>query len=131
MDALGMPQVGGYSKGEWKQLTKDRMAGARTACLAHMVAEARKDGPQRSDEAYMQGVAPAGQVGHGARIVSAVGNRVKYRYYRRFQRGLLDAYGAVQMMTRRTHKFDSAKGDLPHMWCPGDRGPCPDALSQD
>ena len=29
MAALGMPQVGGYSKGEWKQLTKDQMAVAR------------------------------------------------------------------------------------------------------
>ena len=49
MAALGMPQVGGYSKVEWKSLTKDKMAVARTARLAHMVAEAKKDGPQRSD----------------------------------------------------------------------------------
>ena len=36
---------------------------ARTARLTHMVAEAKEDGPQRSDEAYAQGVAPSGQVG--------------------------------------------------------------------
>ena len=57
MAALGMPQVGGHSKGEWKEMTncKDRMAGARKACLTHMVAESKKDGAKRSDEAYMQG----------------------------------------------------------------------------
>ena len=47
MAALGMPQTGGYPKAEWKALTKDRMAVARTAHLTHMVAEAKKDGPQR------------------------------------------------------------------------------------
>ena len=56
MAALGMPHVGGYSKYEWKELTKGQLAEARTARLTHMVAEARKDGPLglRSDEAYMQ-----------------------------------------------------------------------------
>ena len=36
MAALGMPQDGGYSKAEWKSLTKDKMAVARTARLAHI-----------------------------------------------------------------------------------------------
>ena len=43
MAALGMPQVGGYSKGEWRQLMKDRMSGARKARPTHMVAESKKD----------------------------------------------------------------------------------------
>ena len=60
MAALGMPQDGGHSKAEWKALTKEKLAEARTARLTHMVAEARKDGPLRSDEAYMQGATPAG-----------------------------------------------------------------------
>ena len=108
MATLGMPQSGGYSKWEWKQLTKDQMAVARTARLTQMVAEARKEGPHRSDEAYMQGVTPAGQVGKWARLVPAFGTRVKYR---RFRLGLMD--GSAQMVSRRTHKFDSVKGDLP------------------
>ena len=85
MAALGMPQVGEHSKGEWKEMTKDRMARsqgrARTARMSHMVAESKKDGAQRSDEAYMQGVTPAGQVckvGQWATIVPAFGARVKY-----------------------------------------------------
>ena len=108
--ALGMSQDGEYPKAEWKALTKDKMAVARTARLTHMVAEAKKDGPQRSDEAYMQGVTPAGQVGKWARLVPAFGTRVKYR---RFRLGLMD--GSAQMVSRRTHKFqvDSVKGDLP------------------
>ena len=73
MAALGMPQDGGYSKAEWRELTKDKMAVARKARLTHMVADAKKDGPQRSDEAYMQGVTPAGQVGRWARLVPAFG----------------------------------------------------------
>ena len=108
MDALGMPKVGGYSKGEWKQLMKDKMSRARKARLTLMVAESKKDGPQRSDEAYMQGVTPAGQVGQWARLVPAFGTRVKYR---RFRLGLMD--GSAQMVSRRTHKFDSVKADLP------------------
>ena len=84
------------------------MAVARTARLTQMVAEARKEGPHRSDEAYMQGVTPAGQVGKWARLVPAFGTRVKYR---RFRLGLMD--GSAQMVSRRTHKFDSVKGDLP------------------
>ena len=103
MAALGMPQEGGYSKAEWKALTKEKLAEARTARLTHMVAEARKDGPLRSDEAYMHGITPAGQVGRWARLVPAFGTRVKYR---RFRLGLMDG-------SRRTHKFDSVKGDLP------------------
>ena len=69
MAALGMPQAGGYPKAEWKELTKDRMAVARTVRLTHMVAEAKKDGPRRSDEAYMQGpgspllAMPGGEMG--------------------------------------------------------------------
>ena len=47
MAALGMPQDGGYSEAEWKALTKDKLAEARTARLTHMVAEAKKDGPQQ------------------------------------------------------------------------------------
>ena len=82
MAALGMPQTGGYPKAEWKALTKDRMAVARPAHLTHIVAEAKKDPPQRSDEAYMQGVTPAGQVGKWARLVPAFGTRVKYRRFR-------------------------------------------------
>ena len=112
MAALGMPQDGGHSKAEWKALTKDKLADleleARTARLTHMVAEARKDVPLRSGEAYMQGVAPAGQVGRWARPVPAFGTRVKYR---RFRLGLMD--GSAQIVSRRTHKFDSAKGALP------------------
>ena len=52
MAALGMPQDGGYSKAEWRELNKDKMAVARKARLTHMamVAESKKDGPQRSDE---------------------------------------------------------------------------------
>ena len=57
---------GGHSKAEWRELNKDKMAGARKARLTHMVAESKKDGPQRSDEAYMQGATPAGQVVHWA-----------------------------------------------------------------
>ena len=110
MAAPGMPQDGGYSKAEWKSLTKDKMAVARTARLimTHMVAEAKKDGPQRNDQAYMQGGTPAGQVGRWARLVPAFGTRVEYR---RFRLGLMD--GSAQMVSRRTHKFDSVKGDLP------------------
>ena len=78
MAALGMPQDGGYSKAEWKALTKDKMAAARKARLIHMVAKAKKDGPQRSDEAYMQGATPAGQMGRWARLMPAFGTRVKY-----------------------------------------------------
>ena len=103
-----MPQEGGYSKYEWRELTKGKLAAARTARLTHMVAEARKEGPLRSDEAYMQGVTQAGQVGKWARLVPAFGTRVKYR---RFRLGLMD--GSAQMVSRRTHKFDSVKGDLP------------------
>ena len=88
--------------------TKDRMAVSRTAFLTHMVAESKKDGPQRSDEAYMQGVTPADQVGQWARLVPAFGTRVKYR---RFRLGLMD--GSAQVASRRTHKSDSAKGELP------------------
>ena len=84
------------------------MAGGRKARLTHMVAESKKDGTQRSNEAYMQGVTPAGQVGHWARLVPAFGTRVKYR---RFRLGLMD--GSAQMVSRRTHRFDSVKGDLP------------------
>ena len=69
MAGLGIPQAGGYSKAEWEAMAKDMMAGARKARLTHMVAESKKDGPQRNDEAYMQGVSPAGQVGQWARIV--------------------------------------------------------------
>ena len=87
MAALGMPQAGGYPKAEWKALTKDKMAVARTARLTHMVAEAEKDGPQRSDEAYMQGATPAGQVGKWTGLVPAFGTRVKYR---RSRPGLMD-----------------------------------------
>ena len=47
-------------------------------------------------------------MGQLARPVPAFGTRVKYR---RFRLGLLD--GAAQMVPRRTHKFDSVKGDLP------------------
>ncbi len=65
-----------------------------------MVAESKKGGPQRSDEAYMQGVTPAGQVGKWARLVPAFGTRVKYR---RFRLGLMD--GSAQMVSRRTHKL--------------------------
>ena len=113
MAALRMPQAGGYPKAEQKALTKDKMAVARTARLTHMVADAKKDGPRRSDEAYMQGVTPAGQVGKLTRLVPAfaIGTRVKYR---RFRLGLMD--GSAQMVprpARRTHKFDSVKGDLP------------------
>ena len=50
------------------------MTVARTARVAHMVAEAKKDGPPRSDEAYIQGVAPAGQVGKWTRLVPAFGS---------------------------------------------------------
>ena len=103
-----MPQDGGHSEDEWRELTKDKMAVARKARLTHMVVEAKKDAPQRSDEAYMQGVTPAGQVGRWARLVPAFGTRVKYR---RFRLGLMD--GSAQMVSRRTHKFDSVKGDLP------------------
>ena len=53
MAAVWMQQDGGYSKSEWKALPKDEMAVARTARLTHIVAEAKKDGPQCSDEAYM------------------------------------------------------------------------------
>ena len=86
---------------------------ARATRLTHMVAEAKKDGPQRSDEAYLQGVTPAGQVGKWARLVPAFGtmpgwHRVKYR---RFKLGLMD--GSAQMASRRSHKFDSAKSVLP------------------
>ena len=56
MAALGVQQDGGYSKYEWRELTKGKLAAARTARLSHMVAEARKEGPLCSDEAYMQGV---------------------------------------------------------------------------
>ena len=41
-------------EGTWRELNMDKMAGARKARLTHMVAESKKDGPQRSDEAYMQ-----------------------------------------------------------------------------
>ena len=58
----------------------------------------------------MQGVTPGGQVGQWAKIVPAFGTRVS-EAYRRFQLGLLD--GAAQMVSRRTHKFDSVKRDLP------------------
>ena len=105
-----MPQDGGHSEDEWRELTKDKMAVARKARLTHMVADAKKDGPQRSDEAYMQGVTPADQVGHWARLVPAFGTRVKYRRFR-LQLGLMD--GSAQMVSRRTHKFDSVKADLP------------------
>ena len=84
------------------------MAAARKARLTHMVAETKNDGPQRSDEAYMQGVTPAGQVWRWARLVPAFGTRVKYR---RFRLGLMDR--SAQMVSRRTHKIDSVKGDLP------------------
>ena len=57
----------------------------------------------------MQGVTPAGQVGKWARLVPAFGTRVKL-LYRRFRLGLMD--GSAQMVSRRTHKFDSANGDL-------------------
>ena len=46
----GTPQDAGHSKSEWKALAKGKMAVARTARLTHMVAEAKKDGPRRSDE---------------------------------------------------------------------------------
>ena len=36
--------------------------------MAHMVSESKKDSVQRSDEAYMQGGASAGQVGLWAKI---------------------------------------------------------------
>ena len=62
MAALGIPQDGGYSKAEWKALTEDTMAVARTACLTHMVAEAKKDGPQRSDEARGYTCRPGGEM---------------------------------------------------------------------
>ena len=77
--------MGGYSKAEWKALTMEKLAEARTARLTHMVAEARKDGPLRSDDTP----AHAGQVGQWARLVpaSAFGTRVKYR---RFRLGLMD-----------------------------------------
>ena len=65
MAALGMPQAGGYSKADRKAPAKDKMAVAMT----YMAAEAKKDASQRSDEAYMQGVAPAGQVGKWTRLV--------------------------------------------------------------
>ena len=96
MAALGMTQTGGYPKADhectWKAMTKDRMAVARAARLTPMVAEPKKGAPQRSDEAYMQGVTPAGQVGQWARLVPAFGTRVKYR---RFRLGLID--GSAQM----------------------------------
>ena len=83
---------------------------ARKARLARMVDAAKKDGPQRSDEAYVHGhgVTPAGQVGKWTRRVPAFGARVKCR---RFRPGLLD--GSAQIVSRRAHKCDSVKGDLP------------------
>ena len=56
----------------------------------------------------MQRFTPDDQVGKRARLVPAFGTRVKYR---RSRLGLMD--GSVQMVSRRTHKFDSVKDDLP------------------
>ena len=72
---------------------KQKMPLARTARLTHMVAEAKKDDPQRSDGAYMQGVTPAGQVGRWARRVPAFGTSCRVKYvYRRFRLGLMDPW---------------------------------------
>ena len=57
---------------------------------------------------FWPGASSAGQVGRWARLVPAFGTKVKYR---RFRLGLMD--GSAHMVSRRTHKFDSVKGDLP------------------
>ena len=82
MSALVMLQTGGYPKAEWKELTNDMMAVAMAIRPTRMVTEAKKDGPQRSDEAYMQGFTLAGQVENWARRVPAFGTRIKYRRFR-------------------------------------------------
>ena len=57
---------------------------------------------------YMKSVTASGQAGQWAGVVPAFGTQVRFRRYRL---GLLD--GAAQMVARRTHKFESARQDLP------------------
>ena len=98
------------TKWAWAKLTKGKMAAARKGRLRTLAQEASVEGPLRCDEAYMKSANASGpgQAGQWAGVVPAFGTRVRFR---RYGLGLLD--GAAQMVVRRTHRFESARQDLP------------------